>query len=586
MLFNQSTWANPPAPTTGAFCPPGSFYDGANCNFGKPAAGQSFIWDNNFYSKPLSGNTCQSPQWFDGANCYLRPIPSAHQGFIYQNGWYTKTNPHFTYRSSQCPANTTYDGANCYRGEPPSGKTAAIRYGYFGFKRSFYANCKNIMSGADGSIDPTFCKVHSVPSGHSAFIYENKWYTEPTPGGSGNWWAKTDLGDSNEELRQVCKSDTSNRNWVLDWSDEFEDQPSGKTCYTSPKESPQCVYKAWWGFERCSDAPVNWTSKGRSVWSPFAKDKFEGIANLNKCRWLVYDQFNQWDSSNKVTERTNSFLPNNIKISGGILKMQTRLETKPSTGWDCGRQLEPNPTQNGNLYTKVCPHSGANISSDSGLPWTASNDPNSPNPDSRYVGRTPGYGRVEFRAKINAIGHGAWPSLWLWGDDSAAPGGHGELDALEYLADLKGDSNQIVKGSATYGTAMQTTHNWGVDSQNYPHTSDGVGIPISVGEWHVYAVEFEPDEIRMYIDGCLRNRLREGDKVFIKPWDRPNTDTASYRPFKLPKNKKYNILIGNPASAASWLPSWYRAYGGASNLQRTDFKPTYLEVDYVRAYHR
>jgi hypothetical protein len=574
-----------PAPPIGAFCAPGAWYDGSNCQFGIPASGTAFIHQNAFYTSKV-GASCPPGTTWDTANCYFREVPSGFDPFIHQNYWYTKTNPHFTYRSSTCPPDTTYDGANCFRGQPPSGKTAKVKYGYFGFERSLYANCSNMMNGASGGLDPFFCKVHAVPANHEAFVYQNKWYTEPTPNRPGAWWVKTYLNDPDERRKPVCTPDTSNRTWVLDWSEEFDDQPDNKVCYTSSSEALQCVYREWWGFGKCTDAPTNWRTSVRPHWSTLQVQKYGGLANLNKCRWKVYDQYNQWDFSLPAAERSNSYSPENITISGGLLRLKTQLHAKPASGWDCGRQLEPNPGQNGNLRSKVCPHSGASLDTATGLPWTASNNPNAANADQRFVGAVAGYGRVEFRARINAIGHGAWPALWLWGEDNPGPGGQGELDALEYLADLGGRPDQIVKGSATHGKAMQTMHNWGIDSQGYPHTSDAVGIPISIGEWHTYAVEYEPTEIRMYIDGCLRNRVREGDLIYVQPWDRPNDQAGNaYRPFRIPTDRKYHLLIGNAASAASWLPSWYRAYGGGT-LERKDFKPTTFDVDYVRVYKR
>lgn len=582
-----------PAATIGAFCAQGSWYDGANCQFGKPTNGQAFVWNNGFYSKAGPGNSCSSPQTFDSANCFLRKVPSSYAPFLYNNYWYTEPNAHYVKHPTTCPSGFTYDGANCHRGAPPSGRVAKIRYGKFGFKRSFYENCSNILSGADGSLDPWFCKVHNIPPGHKPFVHANAWYVEPTPWGTGDWWMRTSLDDSDQELRPLCRADTSSRDWVQVWSEDFNDIASGTTCYTSSNEAPQCVYREWWGFSRCSDAPFNWTSSARKSWAPAVKAKYLGIANLNKCRWVVYDQFNQWDNKLPVSQRAGSFTPANIEISNGTLKMGTVKETKAANEtWDCGRELEANPAANGHLRSKRCPHSGANISSQTNLPWTAGNNPNNADPNYRYTGLVAGYGRVEFRARINAIGHGAWPALWLWGDDNPSPGGIGELDALEYLADISEkspvQSSQIVSGSATAGIAMQTAHNWGVDSQNYPHIQDGVGIPIAIGEWHTYAVEYDSVEIRMYVDGCLRNRLREGDSVYIKPWDRPQDapSVQTTRPFKLPGNKNYHIIIGSPASAASFLPSWYRAYGGLAGLQRPDFVPTHFEVDYVRYFAR
>jgi hypothetical protein len=162
--------------------------------------------------------------------------------------------------------------------------------------------------------------------------------------------------------------------------------------------------------------------------------------------------------------------------------------------------------------------------------------------------------------------------------------GVGELDALEYLAYYQGDPQQILKQRVTYGNALQTAHNWGVPSQNYPHTSEGVGIPISIGEWHTYAVEYEPTEIRFYLDGCLRNRIVEGQVVQF--WNSA-TNAWDQKPFRIPKSQFYSLLIGNAASNAGYLPSWYRAWTdknatATQGAAGANFRSTELHVDYVR----
>jgi beta-glucanase (GH16 family) len=152
--------------------------------------------------------------------------------------------------------------------------------------------------------------------------------------------------------------------------------------------------------------------------------------------------------------------------------------------------------------------------------------------------------------------------------------GNAEIDALEYLADLRGSAG--LGSNVTYGHAYQTLHNWGGNNSGLPHDGVGVGVPISTGEWHLYAAEWEPNEVRFYIDGCLRNRIHEGDRL-------TRADGTSYT-FKIPRDQEISLLIGNPASGAGWLPAWYRASANGGTEPRADFKPTELEVDYVRVY--
>ena len=91
--------------------------------------------------------------------------------------------------------------------------------------------------------------------------------------------------------------------------------------------------------------------------------------------------------------------------------------------------------------------------------------------------------------------------------------------------------------------------------------------------------EFENKEVRFYIDNCLRSRIKEGQ--IVKKRDGTMTQ------FRVPQNQQYIITISNPASAASWLPDWYRAEtdnAGVKGVGGSDFRPTELHVDYVRYY--
>jgi hypothetical protein len=108
------------------------------------------------------------------------------------------------------------------------------------------------------------------------------------------------------------------------------------------------------------------------------------------------------------------------------------------------------------------------------------------------------------------------------------------------------------------------------------HHSAHVGTPLSKGEWYTFAVEWESDVVRFYINNCLRKVFRNGDQV--------RQDDGSLITFYVPKDQNISLLIGNPASSASWLPAWYRADANGGPEPRSDFKPTELEVDYIRVY--
>lgn len=579
-----AAFAQGTTPPLGEYCPTTGPFDSANCFFGRaPAGTRAFIYQGGFYHSPTqgaSGPQCSAKTRYDGANCFLGPVPAGYEPFLYQEGWYTKANRRFSNRATDCPSKTSFDGTGCFRGRAPAGKKALVLFRNFLFTRKTSESCGALMTGASGA-SPLYCTVGGVPSGYQAFVSGNAWYVKPRTNTATAWRVKTDPNESDADARPVCRTDGPTRRWELAWSDEFDAQPSGKPCYTTDDQI-QCVEKPYWGWSRCAGQPTGYSDAHRASWTRLQGSVFGPMRDLNKCTWQVFDSFNTWDATESEPNRQNSFAPANVRVEGGVLKLATRFHAKPATGYDCGRPL--NAQQN--HYTRSCPFSGANLWSISGKPWTNGHSPTNANPDARYSGRTVGYGRIEFRAKIHAVGHGAWPAVWLFVDERLDPNvGGGELDNLEFLAYDQRDPTQLLRQSATFGNALQTAHNWGVPALNYPHTSEGVGIPISVGEWHSYTVEYEPGEVRFYIDHCLRNRIVEGQ--IVKYWS-STSNAWEQKPFHIPKSQRYTLIIGNPASNAGYLPSWYRAWTDKESATQgsagPNFRPTELHVDYVRYY--
>lgn len=563
--LSVSIFAIDTGPTVGEACPVGSVYDGANCFFGKAPTGlTAFIYDNGFYHSGTPAQ-CSPGTYHDGANCFKGKIPNNYEAFLYQNGWYVKHNKMYVKKPTGCPSGGTFDSANCFMGDPPSGRVAKISLGHFGFKRNFYQNCSNIFPSAYGLVDPFTCGIKKIPDGFEGFLHGNHYYVKPSMS-SYTWGSKWDFNINDSKATNVCLNHPSLGNLNLMWSEDFNNIADGTRCYTSSAEHLQCVYKAWWGHERCADAPINWSNAGYRSWTIDQRNKYAGLKNLNKCIWQVYDQFNQWDSFNQPANRKGAFSPANVKIENGILKMIT--STNPQATYDCGRDLGDH------LASKKCPYVGAHIGTNTGLPWTANHLPTHSDPAQRYVGKAYGYGRFEFRAKISSIGHGAWPALWMFVDqrqDQTQPGV--ELDALEAIGSLDGIT--VLNEKTSFIRGLQTVHDWGTTST--PHVSEGVAVPISIGKWHTYAVEWTASEIRVYIDGCLRNRVTDG-QVVKDMW----SDNSGI--FHVPKSQTVNFLIGNAPAGAEWLPLWYRAASPNGVEPRADFKPTTLEVDYVRYY--
>jgi beta-glucanase (GH16 family) len=99
------------------------------------------------------------------------------------------------------------------------------------------------------------------------------------------------------------------------------------------------------------------------------------------------------------------------------------------------------------------------------------------------------YGRFEFRAKV-PHGKGLWPALWMlplhekYGGWAAS----GEIDVMEIV----GEVPTQVLGSIHFGSGFPkrelVTHTHTLDNQS------------TVADWHVYAVEWTPGEIKWFVD--------------------------------------------------------------------------------------
>lgn len=156
------------------------------------------------------------------------------------------------------------------------------------------------------------------------------------------------------------------------------------------------------------------------------------------------------------------------------------------------------------------------------------------------------YGRIEALIKI-PHGQGIWPAFWMLGDNIGKVGWPkcGEIDIMENI----GKEPAIVHG---------TIHGPGYSG------ADGIGAPHSLSSgrfadsFHVFAVEWEEQVMRFYVDGQLYNT--------ITPAKIPAGNTWVYdHPF---------FLILNVAVGGNW----------PGDPDRTTRFPQTMQVEYVRVY--
>jgi beta-glucanase (GH16 family) len=94
------------------------------------------------------------------------------------------------------------------------------------------------------------------------------------------------------------------------------------------------------------------------------------------------------------------------------------------------------------------------------------------------------YGRIEARMKLPSFA-GAWPAFWMLGSNLPQVGwpASGEIDVMEHVNDEQ----------KVYGTIHWQDHN-----NLYAQYSGNIGT--SVTDWHTYAVEWDANVIRWYVD--------------------------------------------------------------------------------------
>lgn len=158
------------------------------------------------------------------------------------------------------------------------------------------------------------------------------------------------------------------------------------------------------------------------------------------------------------------------------------------------------------------------------------------------------YGRFEARIQL-PLGKGIWPAFWMLGDDIDTAGWPegGEIDIVENIGEA-GISHSTLHGPGYSGSK-------GITAKYALPTGQTVNT-----EFHVYAVEWAPNEIKFFLDDRLVTERTPADLPAGTKW-------IYDHPF---------FLILNLAVGGDW----------PGNPDRTTAFPQQMLVDYVRVYTR
>jgi licheninase len=244
--------------------------------------------------------------------------------------------------------------------------------------------------------------------------------------------------------------------------------------------------------------PASSTVTWTQVWS----DEFDGQGLPDSEKWYYETGGDGWGNQEQqyYTENDTS----NARLEDGYLIIEARKES-----------------YKGNDYTSVRLNSEAS--------WK--------------------YGRFEIRAKLPA-GRGTWPALWMLADEQTYGDQYwpdnGEMDIMEHV----GYDEGVIHG---------TIHTEAFNHIEGTDRGSSITVPSATSDFHEYAMEWTPNEIRVSVDGERYFTFQNREQYGWEEW---------------PFDQKFHLLM-NIAVGGTW--------GGAEGIDDSAF-PERMVIDYVRIY--
>lgn len=164
------------------------------------------------------------------------------------------------------------------------------------------------------------------------------------------------------------------------------------------------------------------------------------------------------------------------------------------------------------------------------------------------------YGKFEIKAKL-VDGQGLWPAIWMMPRNEEFYGTWPVCGEIDIMEELGNEPNKV----------YQTIH------YGNPHTEKQGTYTLRTGsfadDYHVYGLEWEPGEMRFYVDG---NRIKTVNDWYCATAEKG--DIAYPAPFN-----QYFYLQLNLAVGGDWPHS---------PDATTDFDKAKFMIDYVRVYQK
>jgi licheninase len=244
--------------------------------------------------------------------------------------------------------------------------------------------------------------------------------------------------------------------------------------------------------------PINATVTWEQVWG----DEFEGQGLPNSDKWSYETGGDGWGNQEEQYYTREDTA--NARVENGHLIIEARKESFQ-----------------GNAYTSARLNSEAS--------WK--------------------YGRFEIRAKLPG-GRGTWPALWMLADEDTYGDQYwpdnGEMDIMEHV----GYDAGVIHGT--------------IHTEAFNHIDDtdkggSITVPTATSDFHDYAMEWTPNEIRVFVDGERYFTFQNRDQYDWQEW---------------PFDQEFHLLM-NIAVGGTW--------GGAEGIDDSAF-PEHMVIDHVRVY--
>jgi len=174
------------------------------------------------------------------------------------------------------------------------------------------------------------------------------------------------------------------------------------------------------------------------------------------------------------------------------------------------------------------------------------------------------YGRFEMMAKLPNGKH-LWPAFWMLPTDNVYGrwAASGEIDIMEY----RGQINNKVQGTLHFGGSWPNDIFQGSGPTDFP-------IDFS-RDFHLFAVEWDQDEIRWYLDQTMYHRMSLVRSFYSGIGNNPYTD------IRQPFERRFHLLLNLAVGGGFFPPA---QYGTLTPQDASNWSDPTFQIDYVRAY--